>query len=81
MLTKTLTISAYARYRRERGLPGGAKSSVHAALLAGRISRSCPSHPRRCPAECRCGKIDPHRADLAWQRWTNPAMVRTGGAR
>jgi hypothetical protein len=45
----------YARYRKSQGLPGGTATSVHKALVAGRITRGVD------------GRIDSSVADAAWR--------------
>ncbi|MGE5487323.1 MAG: hypothetical protein ACM3S5_10340 [Rhodospirillales bacterium] len=58
-----LSLRAYARSRRERGLPGGTLQAVRKALQRGRISAVG-------------GKIDPTRADVDWLRNTPPKPRR-----
>jgi hypothetical protein len=70
MSAELLTVTAYARHRRERGLPGGALNAVQTAIKSRRISLIE-----------RDGKvlIDPAVADDEWERNTDHAKVR--GAR
>lgn len=58
-----LSIVAYAKHRRELGLPGGNKNAVSKALETGRISRN------------RYGRIDPVQADKDWSAFTDPALA------
>jgi hypothetical protein len=58
-----LSLRAYARSRRARGLPGGTLQAVRKALASGRITAVA-------------GKIDPAAADAAWLRNTPPKPRR-----
>lgn len=49
-----LTLSGYARWRKDKGLPGGSRTTVSRAVASGRI----PTLPD--------GSIDPSAADRAW---------------
>ncbi len=65
---KLMSLRAYARSRRARGLPGGSLRSVQKALASKRIMAFD-------------GKIEPERADLEWEQNTNPALQRSGHRR
>ena len=58
-----ISIRAYARSRRARGLSGGSDAAVRKALRMCRIT----ANPD--------GTIDPHRADLEWATRTLPPMA------
>jgi hypothetical protein len=58
-----LSLRAYARSRRARGLPGGTLQAVRKALASGRITAVG-------------GKINPTRADADWLRNTPPKPRR-----
>ncbi len=60
-----MSLRAYAKHRRDLGLRGGTVSAVQRALAAERIHRN------------KHGKIDPARADLAWEE--NTDGTRGGG--
>ena len=63
-----ISLRAYARHRKELGLPGGSLSAVQKAVESGRIE---------CLPD---GSIDPERADLAWESGTSPrAAAGPGG--
>lgn len=55
---------AYAKTRKEKGLPGGSLTAVQHALSAGRITLDSN------------GKIDPARADADWELNTDPGRRR-----
>lgn len=55
---------AYARYRQERGLPGGAPNAVNKAVNSGRIKLTAN------------GLIDSDQADAAWERNTDEGHRR-----
>lgn len=59
-----LTVAQYAATRKARGLPGGTRKAVHEALKQGRIA--CEPN----------GKIDPEKADKAWEDNTDPVNRR-----
>ncbi|MBD3334437.1 MAG: hypothetical protein GF355_02885 [Candidatus Eisenbacteria bacterium] len=61
-----LSVKAYARHRRERGLRGGTPQAVRAAIKSGRIARTCREH-MRCPADCSAGGIYAQLADADWK--------------
>lgn len=63
-----LSLRAYARSRKERGLSGGTDAAVRKAIAAGRIS-ALPD-----------GTVDPARADAEWEGRTDHAKVRTDEA-
>lgn len=60
-----MSIRAYAKHRHDLGLRGGTATAVQRALSSGRIPRN------------KHGKIDPSRADLAWEE--NTDATRGGG--
>lgn len=60
-----MSLRAYARHRKDRGLPGGSDTAVRKAIQAGRISK-LPD-----------GTIDPETADAEWSGSTDRAKVRT----
>lgn len=60
MTSRGLTLTAYARHRKAKGLIGGTKSAVHKAIKTGRI-----------PVD-ENGLIDPAAADKAWALNTTP---------
>lgn len=62
-----LTQTEYAKWRKDRGLPGGTKSAVAKAVAEGRIS----TYGER-------KLIDPAQADTQWSRNTRP-RVTSGG--
>lgn len=59
-----MSISAYARSRRDRGLPGGSRWGVQKAIRDGRIM----TNPD--------GTVSPEQADAAWGRNTSQAKQR-----
>lgn len=59
MVVARISLSAYARSRRERGLPGGTLRSVQKACLTGRITRHHDG-------------IDPIEADADWDGKASP---------
>jgi len=58
-----LSLSGYARHRKQHGLSGGTLRAVQKALAAGRIT----AHPD--------GRIDLRRADAQWQRNTSVTKI------
>ena len=59
-----LSLRAYARSRKDRGLPGGSDAAVRKAIIAGRIDK-LPD-----------GTIDPAVADAQWSAGTDAAKQR-----
>ncbi len=59
-----LSNKAYARYRKERNLPGGTHQAVKKALERGRIYKN------------KYGLIDPRQADAEWEANTSWSMQR-----
>ena len=62
-----MSISDYARSRRERGLSGGSRWGVQKAIRDGRIATNAN------------GSVDPERADEEWARNTSEAKRREPG--
>jgi hypothetical protein len=60
-----LSLRAYARSRRERGLPGGTLNAIQKAIASGRI-------------QLVDGKIDPEAADAAWVKNTSVEQQARG---
>lgn len=63
-----LSLRAYARHRRDLGLPGGTLSAVQKAVRDGRISLG------------RGGQIDPAAADADWEEHTDVRQPGGGAA-
>ena len=63
-MANRMTVTAYAKSRKERGLPGGNRSKVRKAVEDGRITRE-PD-----------GTIDPDRADRDWDANTDQSQRR-----
>jgi len=68
-VAELVSLRAYARSRRERGLPGGTHAAVRKAIAAGRLERA---------VVVREGKpsIEPELADAEWERRTDATMSR-----
>jgi hypothetical protein len=64
---RLVSLRAYARSRRERGLVGGTHRAVAKAIADGRISAIE-------------GRIDPQVADIQWGRNTDPAQQARGAS-
>ncbi len=62
--SKGLSNKAYARYRKERNLPGGTHQAVKKALERGRICKN------------EYGLIDPRQSDVDWSENTSWSMQR-----
>lgn len=69
-MAHTLTLRAYAAWRKERGLAGQSHEAVRRAIKAGRLT------DKAVRREGRRYLIDPELADAEWGDNTNPAQVR-----
>lgn len=65
-----LSLSAYARSRKERGLPGGSHEAVRKAIASGRLTGASFVHVGARK------KINPEKADLEWASNTDPVAQR-----
>lgn len=61
-----LSLRAYARHRKARGLDGGTHEAVRYAIKTGRIT-ALPD-----------GRIDPEQADAQWEQTTSPRATAIG---
>lgn len=61
---KRVSVSFYAQWRKERGLPGGSRWAVQKAIRDGRITQEAD------------GSIDPEQADRDWGKNTSQAKRR-----
>lgn len=64
-MSELISQRAYARSRKERGLPGGSLAAVQKAIDSGRIRLID-------------GQIDPDVADIQWERNTDPDQQKRG---
>jgi len=66
-MSDLISLRAYAKSRRARGLTGGSLAAVQKAIAAERIRLSN-------------GKIDPQVADIQWERNTDPVGAQRGAS-